>query len=55
MSAEGTGIAGMSDAERARLRQAFELLPKVPEHGESVLERHNRILPEWIMAVIASP
>ena len=55
MISESSGSGGMTDEEGARLRRAFELLPKVPEHGGSVLERHNRILPEWIMAIIASP
>ena len=45
----------MTDEERSRLRRAFDRLPKVPEHGESVSEQHNRIPPEWIMDLIAAP
>lgn len=55
MSAEGADLSGMTDAERARLRRAFELLPKVPGHGEEVIYRHRDVLPEWIMEIIANP
>lgn len=55
MSAESPGSGGMTDAERARLRRAFELLPKVEGHGDTALERHNDVLPEWIMQIIANP
>ena len=44
----------MTDEERARLRRAFESLPKIPGHGESTFERH-KIPPEWIMEIIADP
>ena len=55
MSAQAFRPGGMSDGERARLRGAFDLLPKVAGHGEDVLLRHASILPEWIMAIIADP
>ena len=45
----------MTDEERARLRRAFELLPKVPGHGEEAVYRHSDVLPEWIMEIIANP
>lgn len=45
----------MTDDERARLRRAFELLPKASGHGESTLQRHRDIRPEWIMEIIADP
>ncbi len=55
MNSEGAGSGGIADEERSRLRRAFDLLPKVAGHGDSVRERHNDILPEWIMLVIADP
>ena len=55
MSAGRPTPGELSDEERARLRRAFDLLPKVPDHGETVLERHDQILPEWIMQIIADP
>ena len=55
MSAEGAYLSGMTDAERARLRRAFELLPKVEGHGDTALERHSDVQPEWIMEIIANP
>ena len=45
----------MTDAERARLRRAFDLLPKIEGHGDTALERHTDVLPEWIMQIIADP
>ena len=47
MNAPDSRPPGLTDAERARLRRAFELLPKVEGHGD--------ILPEWIMEIIANP
>lgn len=41
--------------EIRRLREAFERMPKAPEHGETALSRHSDILPEWIVQVIESP
>ena len=41
--------------ENARLRQAFDRMPKIPGHGETVLGRHGSIRKEWIMRVIAEP
>jgi len=41
--------------ENARLRRAFDRLPKIPGHGETVLGRHSSIRKEWIMMVIAEP
>ena len=55
MSAESPGSGGMTDAERARLRRAFELLPKVAGHGEGARRRHRDVLPEWIMQIMAYP
>lgn len=55
MSAESPTPERLTDEERARLRRDFELLPKIPEHGERVRERHDQILPEWVMQIIAHP
>ena len=45
-----------SDADEiTRLRRAFDELPKVPGHGDEALLRHNNILPEWVMMIIAEP
>ena len=52
MSAEGADLSGMTDAERARLRRAFELLPKVEGHGETTPVRHRDVLPEWIAEAV---
>lgn len=41
--------------ETARLRRAFDELPKVPGHGDDTLERHHNIQPEWVMRIIAEP
>lgn len=41
--------------EIARLRRAFEGLPKVHGHGETSEERHGDVLPEWVMLIIANP
>ena len=54
MSADRPGSGELSDAERARLRRAFDLLPKVPGHGDTALVRHSDILPEWVMLIVAS-
>ena len=43
------------NGENARLRRAFDRLPKIPGHGETVLGRHTSIRQEWIMKVIAGP
>jgi len=53
LSAESPGSGGMADAERARLRRAFDLLPKVEGHGETTPVRHRDVLPEWIMQIVA--
>ena len=55
MSTEEADTNHLTEEQRARLRRAFDLLPKVPHHGETVLERHDQILPEWIMQIIANP
>ena len=55
MSSQHPGSPGLSDEERARLRRAFELLPKIAMHGEESLFRHSSVLPEWIMLVVADP
>ncbi len=45
-----------SDPDKiARLRRAFDELPKVPGHGETLEERHSDVLPEWVMLIIANP
>ena len=45
-----------SDADEiARLRRAFDAMPKVPEHGEAALRRHANIRPEWVMRILAEP
>ena len=41
--------------EIERLRRAFERLPKVLGHGDSLLQRHSAIRPEWVMQIIADP
>ena len=43
------------DDETARLRRAFDALPKVHGHGETMEERHSDVLPEWVMLIIADP
>ena len=55
MSTPDPGIPGLTDEERAKLRRAFELLPKVARHGETALVRHKLILPEWVMQIIDNP
>ncbi len=45
-----------SDADEiARLRRAFDELPKVPGHGDAALLRHSNVKPEWVMRIIAEP
>ena len=45
-----------SDADEiARLRRAFDALPKVSGHGEQAIRRHGNIRPEWVMKIIAEP
>ena len=45
-----------SDADEiARLRRAFDELPKVPGHGDSALRRHPNIKPEWVMQILREP
>ena len=41
--------------EIARLRQAFDELPKVPNHGAELEERHGDVRKEWVMLIIADP
>ena len=55
MSAQDTDPTGMTDEERERLRRAFNMLPKVADHGERVFERHDQVLPEWVMQIVADP
>ena len=55
MSAQDTDPTRMTDEERERLRRAFNMLPKVEGHGESALERHDNILPEWIIQIVTDP
>lgn len=55
MNAPDSRPPGLTGDERARLRRAFELLPKVEGHGDTALERHGDVLPEWIMEIIANP
>ena len=47
----------MSDeaGESARLRRAFDEMPKTPGHGEIMPQRHGSVRPEWIMRIIAEP
>ena len=45
-----------SDADEiARLRQAFDALPKVLGHGDSAVIRHPDIRPEWVMQILMEP
>ena len=37
------------------LRRAFDGLPKVAGHGVTALERHDAVMPEWVMRVIEEP
>ena len=55
MNAPYSRPPGLTDEERARLRRAFEALPKVTGHGETSPVRHRDVLPEWIMEIIAGP
>lgn len=55
MNASDSRPPGLTGDERARLRRAFELLPKVEGHGDTALQRHGDVLPEWIMEIIANP
>ena len=43
------------ESENARLRRAFDAMPKVPVHGETTPQRHSSVRPEWIMRIIADP
>ena len=45
-------MQGTSD-EDFTLRQAFDRMPKIPGHGETVLGRHKSVRKEWVMKVIA--
>ena len=47
-------MQGTSD-EDFTLRQAFDRMPKIPGHGETVLGRHKSVRKEWVMKVIAEP
>ena len=40
--------------ENARLRRAFDLLPKT-DHAKDVFERHPEVRPEWVMQIIENP
>ena len=55
MNAQDPRPPGLTDEERARLRRAFEALPKVTGHGETSPVRHRDVLPEWIMQIVAHP
>ena len=55
MSTDNPGSGELTDEERARLRRDFDLLPKVVGHGETALERHDDIRPEWVMLIVAAP
>ena len=44
-----------ADAETRRLRQAYDALPKVRGHGETTLQRHSVLQPEWIISIIENP
>ena len=39
---------------RIRLRQQFEAVPKTA-HGETLLDRHGEVQPEWVMMVMETP
>ena len=41
--------------EIARLRRAFDRLPKSGSHGRAVTSRHPDMRPEWIMSIIENP
>lgn len=43
------------DQEIARLRLAFDAMPKVQAHGEETFERHPDIRPKWIMKIVEEP
>ena len=43
------------NGENAILRRAFDHMPKIPGHGETVLGRHTSIRKEWVMKIIAEP
>ncbi len=43
---------GYNDAE---LRRRFDLMPKVPNHGDELEERHGDIQKEWVMQIIDNP
>ena len=45
----------MEELNEDERRREFAELPKILIHGESALERHPEIRPEWIMMVIYSP
>ena len=41
--------------EIARLRRAFDALPKVQGHGDHAVIRHPNIKPEWVMQILREP
>ena len=43
----------MNDSDR--LRQMFDAMPKVAGHGELFEDRHQDVLPEWVMRIIQDP
>ena len=42
-------------SEGARLRRAFDAIPKIAGHGELFEDRHQDVLPEWIVQIISDP
>ena len=43
------------NGENARLRRAFDRLPKSGSHGSAVTSRHPDVRPEWIISIIEEP
>ena len=43
------------NGENARLRRAFDRLPKSGSHGSAVTSRHPDVRPEWIISIIEDP
>ena len=52
---EDSTPSSLSADDIEELRRAFDRIPKVAWHGVTALERHDAVMPEWVMRVIEEP
>ena len=44
-----------NDEYTRELRLFFDRLPKVPNHGDTLEERHNDVRKEWVVQIMRNP